>query len=135
MQDVETVTEAFVAFLENQGIGTFGTDIYLHQVPDDAPDACYWILTAGGSPVRVLSTGEKVKQYFVTVNYRSMSEKDVDRNLFRLEELLNCAGCVDLEGFEVYQISAQQFPTDSDADLVERRTAFLQANVQVYKSC
>jgi hypothetical protein len=131
--DVETVSEAFVAWLVGKGIGTFGTDLFLSQVPDDAPDEAYWVITAGGSPISKNRTGEKIKQYFISTYYRSTKGQDVEKNLFRLEELLNCASCVNLEGFEIVEIEATQFPSDVDLDNEERRVGFLQANIKIYK--
>ena len=46
--EVYTVSESFIAWLENTGIGaTFGTNLYLGQVPDNAPDTCFWTITSG----------------------------------------------------------------------------------------
>lgn len=130
-----TISEAFIGFLESENIAVFEQDLYLNQVPDSAPDATYWIITSGGSPIQNLRSGEIVKQYFISVYYRSTKNKDVERNLFDLEELLNCAKCVQLEGFEVIAISAIQFPSDEDIDNEDRRVGLLQANIQVYKTC
>lgn len=133
MIDVQTVSEAFIKFLEDEGIATFETDIFLNQVPDTAPDTCYWIITSGGSPIQRLQSGEKVKQYFVSVNYRSNKNKNVERKLFELEVLLNSPDCLELEGFEVIRVEATQFPSDQDLDNEERRVGFIQANIQIYK--
>lgn len=133
--DVNTISEAFIEFLQSKGIATFGTDLFLNQVPNSltTQDQVYWVITSGGSPIQRLRTGEKVKQYFFSVYYRSRSGKDVDRKLFTLEELLNCAECVQLTNFEVIDVQAEQFPSDSDLDDEERRVGFLQANIKIYK--
>ncbi len=133
MNNPETVTEAFIQWLEQEGIGAFGTDIYSPQIPEDAPDAAYWLQTAGGGVVLTLATGEKVKQYFVTINYRSRKGKEVERKLFDLENLINKPQCLKLTGFEVYEVSATQFPVDNDLDDEDRRIGFVQANIQIYK--
>lgn len=133
MNNPETVSESFIQWLEDENIGTFNTDLYLSQVPDTAPDACYWVLTSGGGAIQKLQTGEKVKQYFMSVYYRSNKAKDVERNLFKLEELLNCNDCINLEGFEVVEVEATQFPSDTDIDNEERRVGLLQANIKIYK--
>jgi hypothetical protein len=135
--DVKTVSEAFIEFLQNKGIATFGTDLFLNQVPSSlaTQDSLYWIITSGGGPIQTLRTGEKVKQYYISVYYRSRSNKDVEHKLFELEELLNCTECVQLTGFDVIYISAEQFPSDTDLDDEERRVGFLQATIRVYKTC
>lgn len=135
MINPETVSEAFIKFLEEKSIGTFGTNIFLSQVPLDAPDTCFWILTSGGATVQKLKTGERVKQYFTSINYRSDKAKNIERDLFSLEELLNCAECVNLEGFEILEIDATQFPSDEDLDNEDRRVGLLQASVSLYKTC
>lgn len=134
MNNPETVSESFIKWLEDENIGTFGTDIYLSQVPLDAPNTCYWVLTNGGSPISKNRTGEKIKQYFVSVYYRSTKSKDVERNLFTLEGLINAPGCLQLEGFEVIEIESSQFPSDTDIDNEQLRVGLLQATIQIYKT-
>lgn len=131
--NVETISEAFVEYLENEGVGTFGQNIFISQVPDSAPDQTFWTVTSGGTPIAKMRTGEQMKQYFILLYYRSPSAKDVERTLFRLEEKLNCASCVELTGFEVYDIECSQFPVDNDIDDESRKVGFLQANIKIYK--
>lgn len=133
MINPETVSESFIAWLESQNVATFKVDLYLSQVPDDAPDDCYWVITSGGSPIQKLRTGEKVKQYFVSVYYRSTKAKHIEKNMFKLEELLNKPNCLQLEGFETIEVEADQFPSDIDFDSEDRRVGLLQANIKIYK--
>lgn len=130
---VDTISEAFTEFLEQEGYGVRGETLYLNKVPLDAPDTAYWVKTAGGSVIQKLPTGEKVKQYFVSVYLRSTSAAYVEKNLFSLEELLNCQRCVSLTGFEVQEIECQSFGQDDDIDSPERQVGFLQANIKIYK--
>lgn len=134
MNDIVTVSESFVKFLEDQNIATFNTDLFLGQVPQNAPDQTYWVITSGGSPIMKLRTGEKVKQYFISVYYRSAKEKNIERNLFNLEELLNSPECFNLEGFELINVEATQFPSDEDIDNENRRIGFIQVSIQTYKN-
>lgn len=130
-----TLTESFIEFLETQGIATFGQDLYLGRVPNSLKtnDPIYWVITAGGTPLQTLSTGEKVKQYTVYIYYRSRSGKDVEQKLFFLEELLNCTRCVQLNGFETVGIEVTQFPSDQDLDSEDREVGLLQVNIKTYK--
>lgn len=130
---IDTVSEAFIEYLQNEGVATFNTDLFIGRVPSNAPDTAYWVITSGGSPIQKLRTGEKVKQYFISVYYRSRSGRDIEKNLFSLEEKLNSPDCVNLTGFEVIEVECQQFPTDTDIDNEERRIGFLQANIKIYK--
>ncbi len=134
MNNPQTIAERFTEWLDTEGIATFGVDLYLNQVPESAPDICYWVITSGGSPIQRLRTGEKVKQYFATVHHRNISGEELEKNLFNLEQLLNEPNCLQLEGFEVVSVEASQFPSDTDLDNEERRIGMLQANIQVYKS-
>ena len=131
--DIETVSESYINFLESQGIASFGTDLFLNQAPYESENALYWVITSGGNVIQKLKTGEKVKQYFVSTYYRSTIGKDVERNLFKLEELLNDSNCVELDGFELVEIEATQFASDSDLDNEERRVGFVQASIQIYQ--
>lgn len=128
-----TVSESLANYLASMGFGVPGESQYIGQVPQSAPDKCFWLITGGGSPIQTLRTGEKVKQYFVSIYYRSTSSRDIEDRLHDLEELLNDVNCVQLEEYEVLDISASQFPQDADLDSIERRVGFLQANIQIYK--
>lgn len=135
MINPETVSEAVIEYLEQEGVGTFGTDIFLNQVPSslETPASLYWVLTSGGETISKNRTGEKIKQYFTSIYYRSKKEKDVERKLFELANKLDCAHCVDLTGFEVLEIKVSQYPAEQDLDSEERRIGFLQANIKIYK--
>lgn len=133
MNNPETVSESFIQWLESQGIGVFNTDIFLNQVPQDAPADCYRVTTSGGNIIQTLRTGEKVKQYFTSIYYRNKKAQLVERNLFALEELINKPQCLELQGFEIISIEANTFATDEDLDSEERSIALLQVNIQIYK--
>lgn len=132
---VETITEAFIKFLESKGVATFGQDLFLKRVPSSlkTEDDIFWIKTSGGDIIRKLSTGEKVKQYVLYLYFRSTKSEVVEKRLFALEELLNCTRCVELQGFETIDISASQFQSDEDTDLEDREVGMLQINIQTYK--
>ena len=131
--DIKTVSQSFIHFLEGQLNIVFGADLFLNQVPETAPDEAWWIITNGGNRIQKLPSGEQVKQYSILVNQRNRSGKTLEESMFALEELLNCSSCVKLEGFEVYDIEATQFPSDSDLDDESRRVGMLSANIKIYK--
>lgn len=133
MINPETVSESFVAWLESQNIATFNTDLYLNQVPDEAPDRCFWVLTSGGAPIQKLRTGEQVQEYYCSVYMRSTKGKEIEKELFKLAQLLNQPSCLQLEGFETIEVEASQFPTQTDFDSEDRRVGMLQANINIYK--
>ena len=132
-----TVAQAFVAFLEDKGYGTFGQNIYLYRVPNSkkTETELLWLIPSGGAPISRNRTGELIKAYQILVYFRSNSARKVDEVLNHLEEMLNCTSCVNLKGFELVNIQATQMPVDQDLDSENRMVGFIQVQLQVYKGC
>lgn len=131
--NTETVGEAFRDFLVDKGIGVFGEDLYLGELPLDAPDNAWLIVVAGGSPEMVTLDGSMVKLYTFNIYRRTIAGKDLERELFSLEETLNCPTCVNLNGFETIYSRATQFAQDIDLENENRRIGLLQAQVRLFK--
>lgn len=139
-----TLTDAFVDYLEPVIGATFGQDLFVGEAPSSGnnvpngnpvPDALWWLVTSGGTPDIKLLSGEKVKNYLIEINYRNRDGQVVAQKMHDLEEELNCSGCVQLTGFETFEIEATTFPVDQDLDSEDRRVGLLQATVRIYKSC
>jgi hypothetical protein len=129
-----TISKSFKNWMVEQGYGTFGTDLFINQVSAEAPDKATWLLTAGGNPIRKLSSGEQVRQYFITVYMRNTDPEWVDDTLADLTEKVSNSNCLELEGFEVYETpEVTGFPADQDVDSVDRSVGLLQVNVKTYK--
>jgi hypothetical protein len=133
MMDTQTVGEAFVKFLQDKGIGTFGDNLYLGELPLKAPDNSWLVVVSGGSPELVTADGSMVKLYTLNIYHRSLAGKEVERDLFNLEEDLNCTTCVNLEGFETIYSRATNFAQDIDLENENRRIGLLQAQVRLFK--
>ena len=133
MIDTQTVGEAFVKFLEDQGVATFGQDLFLGELPLQAPDDAWLVLVSGGNPELVTADGGMLKLYTFNIYRRSLAGKEIERELFSLEEKLNCSTCVNLEGFETIYSRATQFAQDIDLSNEKRRIGMLQAQVRLYK--
>lgn len=131
--ETRTVGEAFVKFLQDKGIGTFNEDLYLNQLPQDAPDNSWLVVVGGGNPDVVTLDGGMVKVYTLNIYHRSLVGKEVERELFSLEEDLNCTSCVNLEGFETIYSRATNFAQDEDFDNENRRIGLLQATIRLFK--
>lgn len=131
--DVQTVGEAFVSFLQGKGIGTFGTDLFLGEMPQEAPDNAWLVVVGGGNPEKVTLDGSMIKLYTFNIYHRSLAGKEIERELFSLEEDLNCATCVNLEGFETIYSRATNFAQDIDLEKENRRIGLLQAQVRLFK--
>lgn len=132
-----TISRSFVQLLENKGCGVFGQNIFLYRVPNSlkTPTELFYIIPSGGSVIRNAPTGDKIKLYQFLVYFRSNSAERVDKVLNSLEEDLNCAGCVQLEGFELMSIQTNSLPADQDADSENRMVGMIQVQIEVYKKC
>lgn len=131
--NTETVGEAFRDFLVGKGIGVFGEDLYLGEMPLDAPDNAWLIVVAGGSPEMTTLDGSMMRIYTFNIYRRTIAGKDLERELFSLEETLNCPTCVNLTGFETIYSRATQFAQDIDLENENRRIGLLQAQVRLFK--
>lgn len=133
MIDTKTVGEAFVKFLESTIPAQRGVNLYLGELPKDAPDESWLVLVTGGNPDLVTADGGMIKVYTFNIFRRSLAGKDIERDLFSLEESLNCSTCVNLEGFETIYSRATQFSQDIDLENADRRIGVLQAQVRLFK--
>lgn len=131
--DIQTVGEAFVSFLQGKGVGTFSQDLFLGEMPLDAPDNASLVTVGGGNPELVTIDGSMIKLYTFNIYHRSLSGKEIERKLFSLEEDLNCTTCVNLEGFETIYSRATNFAQDIDLENEDRRIGLLQAQVRLFK--
>lgn len=133
----ETLSEAFVKWLEENDIATFGQDLFINEVPSSnetrEKDSVYWILTSGGNPISKNRTGELVRLHAITINFRAVKGKDVERKLHALAELLQQPDCIQLDGYETIDISVSQFPAQADIDVEGRKRGQLRVNIQTYK--
>ncbi len=131
--DVKTVGEAFLKFLQEKGIGTRGVDLFLGELDLTAPDEAWLVVVGGGNPDTVTLDGSMIKLYTFNIFRRSLAGKEIERSLFSLEEQLNCANCIDLEGFEVIYSRATSFAQDLDFEKENRRIGLLQAQIRLFK--
>lgn len=131
--DIRTVGEAFVKFLQDKNVGTFGVDLFLNELPLEAPDDAWLVVVGGGNPDLVTADGGMIKVYTFNIYHRSLAGKEIERELFSLEEDLNCTSCINLEGFETIYSRAINFAQDMDLENENRRIGLLQAQVRLFK--
>ncbi len=127
------ITHAFATYLQTQGFGTLGTSLYIGAVPQHAPDACFWVVSGGGGNQSRNKTGERVKNYTVSIFYRSMDSEDVHDKLQEIEETINSASCVTLGSYDTIEMQCAVFPTDQDIDSEERTKGLAQVTLTIYK--
>ena len=133
MIDTYTVGEAFVKYLESLGIATFGENLFMGELPLEAPDNSWLVVVSGGNPDLVTADGSMIKLYTFNIYHRSLAGKEIERELFSLEEKLNCATCINLEGFEIIYSRATNFAQDIDLENENRRIGLLQAQIRLFK--
>lgn len=133
MIDTRTVGEAFIGFLEQQIPAIAGENLFLGEFPLGAPDEAWLVVVSGGNPDLVTADGGMIKLYTFNIFRRSLMGKEIERQLFSLEERLNCSSCVNLEGFETIYSRATSFAQDIDLENENRRIGLLQAQVRLFK--
>lgn len=129
----KSVSESFIKWMEAKGYGTFGVDIYLNQVPDTAPDNAYKVISSGGDVDQLNVTRESIQAFTTQVFYRNKSNEEVEHNLFALSQRVNGRDTFEIEGFELFSISATM-PEDEDRDAENRRQGSFIVAIQIYVS-
>ena len=130
-----TIKRSFAQWMEDNGFGTFGTDLFIGTVPfEKKKKAAWWILGGGGSPSIRAQTGEKMKQYILTVFYRNTDSEDVDEKLQLLEETANNKECHQIPEYETVDMEATGFQSDQDLDGEDRTIGSVEVTVTVYQS-
>lgn len=129
-----TIRKAFINWMVANSLGTFGVDIFAGQAPLDTPNKCFWVMNDGGGSVLKASTGEKMKNYQLSVYYRNTDAEDVDEVMQDLEELLNSKMCHELPPYNSIEFEATVFPSDQDLDNEERTIGLLQVTLTVYSN-
>lgn len=132
-----TITQSFANFLVSKGYGILGQNIYLYHVPNSKKTETnlLWIIPSGGYPAQVNKTGELIKTYQILVFYRNNSSRKVDEVMNDLEKLLNCGKCVELEGFTLIDIRANQLPADQDLNAENMMVGMINCQLEVYDKC
>lgn len=126
------LVRAFVEYMENEGFGTFGTNLFIGGAPQNAPSTCWWVISAGGNAIIKNKTNEKLKSYIVNIFYRNTDSEVVYNLMQSLEEQINSDNCPELTDHEVVEFEATLFPTDQDLDVQDRTIGLLQATLTIH---
>lgn len=130
-----TIKRAFAQWLQDNGFGTFNTDLFIGGIPLEIDlTAGWWIVGGGGTPIIRAQTGEKSKAYILTVFYRNTDSEDVDEKLQLLEETVNSPECHSLTGYETIDMEATGFQSDDDLDGEDRTIGSVEVTITVYQS-
>jgi hypothetical protein len=126
------ITQSFAQLLETELSTNLGQNLFIGGAPLDAPDVCWWVLSAGGVNISKQVAGEKQKNYTISVFYRSLNPEDVYDNLQNLEEMINAGDCKELNDYDIIEMEAILFPTDQDLDNQDRTVGLLQVTITTY---
>jgi len=126
------IARSFATFMEDEGFGTFGTDLFINGVAEDAPDACFWVVAGGGAALQKNQTNEMLKNYILQVFYRNIDSNDVHEILQSFEETVNSDDCTQLSGYDTIELEATAFPTSQDLGLEDRTIGVVQVTVTIH---
>lgn len=109
--------------LENEGIGTFGTDIFASKEPDQ-PDNCITVYNTGGFPDECLDTGisqNELCNFQVRVrNNDYLTAYTVMTSIRNEIEKAKYKTITDSNGVTFYSIWATSLPIDLQRDTTNR---------------
>lgn len=128
------IAKSFVEYMEDLGMGIFGTDIFIGNIAIDAPDKAWWVLSSGGASLTKNSTGERIKNYTLSVYYRNTDAEDVYETMQEFEEEINSKHCIQLDTYDTIEMEASVFPTDQDLDNEDRVVGLMQIKISIYQS-
>ena len=128
------IARSFVEYMEDLSMGTFGTDIFVGNIAMDAPNKAWWVLSSGGVTFGKNSTGERIKNYTLSVYYRNTDAEDVYETMQEFEDEINSKHCVQLDTYDTIEMEASVFPTDQDLDNEDRVVGLMQIKISVYQS-
>lgn len=129
-----TIARSFIEYLELQGFGSFGVDLFIGGAPLDADDRIIWVLSSGGNNSSKNVSGEKQKAYLLSIYCRDTDPEYVDQTLQNIEELLNTKDCIELTGYMVLESETTLFQSDQDIDSEDRTIGLLQVTFTVYSN-
>lgn len=124
------IVHTFAQWMDLQGYGTLGTDLFIGVAPLNAPDELIWLVMGGGSNFIKSSTGMKLKSYTVSVYKRGTAQSVYDV-VEQFETFINSRRCIDLPGYEVVEVECFSYPVDQDLDDEDRSVAVMEVMIRV----
>lgn len=128
------ISKSFTEYMVSLDMGIFGNNIFIGNIPVEAPDKAWWINSSGGTTSSKNSTGERLKNYILNIFYRNTDAEDVYEKMQSFEEEINAKQCIQLNGYDTVEMEASVFPTDQDIDNEDRVVGLLQVKISTYQS-
>lgn len=127
------IAKDFSQFMQTQGFGVLGTDLFIGGVDLSAPSNCWWIVSSGGASEPRNITGERQNSYTLEVYYRNKDANLVYDTMQELSDAINSVGCLELANYTFIAMESIVFPTDNDLDDEERTVGVIQVSLTVYQ--
>lgn len=119
-------------WFEANGYATVGTDFFIDQLPNEAPDNTFWLINGGGSALSFNATKERTDSYTLTLLYRNKSPKNVIETLERIADDWNTTRHIDLDPLDV-RWSTSSLPDDQGRDANGRSQGSITLNLIIYR--
>lgn len=131
------LVQAVAELIETLTGSTLGQTIFIGQAPSSnkVQDSIWWVVGRGGAVLKTNPTSERTKERIIEIYYRNRDYKAIYDALQTLEEELNCVNCLELEDYDILDVTAQPLFVDEDLDSEDRKVGLLQLNVTLYQVC
>lgn len=126
------IVRSFATYLEDQGYGTFGTDIFIGGFPVEAPDNSLSLQAASGNIEKKNVTNEHMDVVHIDILCRNIDEEQLYETLESIKTTINDDGCTQLDGYDTIDMECIIFPTDRDLEEEDRSLGLIQASIRVY---
>lgn len=127
----DTVNNEIINFLEDNGCGVFGIDLFFGRVPEKniegkpVPTDCWWIMPLSTSTSRHNVTGEDTIRFPYTLFCRSRKIKTLDKNLAKATNAIIDSRCYNLNGYQTISLELVSTNQGYGEDQEERAYASL----------
>jgi hypothetical protein len=111
------IAEALADYIQQQGIATVGTDLFIGELPFDKGDCMSLVYSPSPEPNKTLDVWEQVIDFWVRY---SKSDVGYDK-LIEISDLLHKAQNYDITGFHIYFSNALGMVDDLDRDEQRRK--------------
>ena len=118
------IEKVLADYLESQGLGTVGTDIFIERLPESPDRAIAVLRYSGRAPITVLSSRIVIEQPSVQVLVRTTSFAESANTIYQIRDLLTSIHNTNLENLYILGILALGSPAVLERDTKNRVIMF-----------
>lgn len=126
------IPELIAQWLQENGYATRGVDLFIDQLPNEAPDNTFWLINGGGQPESFNATKERTDTYILTLFYRNKTPKLVIETLEAIANDWNTTRHIELDSLDV-RWSTSSLPDDQGRDANNRAQGTLTLTLTIYR--